>query len=147
MKAKAIIPQLTYYNTKNAIEWLCSAFGFDKHLVITDETGEISHVELILSNHVIMIGSADAEGELSNYIKHPYDTKGMVTQSPYIILDSESIKPHFERAKKQGAKILHELREENYGGIHYSCYDIEGHLWSFGTYDPWNANAPYRENG
>ncbi|HZF33304.1 MAG TPA: glyoxalase, partial [Candidatus Angelobacter sp.] len=27
--------------------------------------------------------------------------------------------------------------DEDYGGRGYSCRDPEGHLWNFGTYDPW----------
>jgi uncharacterized glyoxalase superfamily protein PhnB len=29
------------------------------------------------------------------------------------------------------------LKTEDYGGRGYSCRDSEGHLWNFGTYDPW----------
>jgi hypothetical protein len=25
----------------------------------------------------------------------------------------------------------------SYGGRGYSCKDLEGHIWSFGTYNPW----------
>ena len=35
------------------------------------------------------------------------------------------------------AKIAIEIKDEDYGGRDFSCYDLEGHLWSFGTYDPW----------
>ena len=30
-----------------------------------------------------------------------------------------------------------EIKDEDYGGRGFSCYDLEGHLWNFGTYDPW----------
>jgi uncharacterized glyoxalase superfamily protein PhnB len=30
-----------------------------------------------------------------------------------------------------------EVEDQDYGGRLYSCLDPEGHLWSFGTYDPW----------
>ncbi|MCO5185240.1 MAG: glyoxalase, partial [Anaerolineae bacterium] len=26
---------------------------------------------------------------------------------------------------------------EDYGGRGYSCLDREGHVWNFGSYDPW----------
>lgn len=29
------------------------------------------------------------------------------------------------------------LKTEEYGGRGYACRDLEGHLWHFGTYDPW----------
>jgi uncharacterized glyoxalase superfamily protein PhnB len=43
----------------------------------------------------------------------------------------------YVRAKATGAKIVIEIKDEDYGGRGFSCYDLEGHLWSFGTYDPW----------
>ena len=24
-----------------------------------------------------------------------------------------------------------------YGGLGHTCRDIEGHIWTFGSYDPW----------
>ena len=27
--------------------------------------------------------------------------------------------------------------ERHYGGALYQCRDLEGNLWSFGSYDPW----------
>ncbi|MEP7097563.1 MAG: glyoxalase, partial [Dokdonella sp.] len=32
-----------------------------------------------------------------------------------------------------------ELETKEYGGTGYSCRDPEGHLWWFGSYDPWKA--------
>jgi uncharacterized glyoxalase superfamily protein PhnB len=29
-----------------------------------------------------------------------------------------------------------EIKNEDYGGRGFSCRDLEGHLWNFGTYDP-----------
>ena len=32
-----IIPGMRYRNAPAAIEWLCKAFGFEKHLVVPDQ--------------------------------------------------------------------------------------------------------------
>ena len=40
-----------------AIEWLCRAFGFEKHLVVPGEGGTIAHAELSFGNGMIMLGS------------------------------------------------------------------------------------------
>ena len=32
---------------------------------------------------------------------------------------------------------VREPEEPDYGGWLYQCLDPEGHLWSFGSYDPW----------
>ena len=42
-------------------------------------------------------------------------------------------------AKAAGAKILSELEKKEYGGESFTCSDPEGHIWYFGTYDPWEA--------
>ena len=36
-----------------------------------------------------------------------------------------------------GARIADPLEDKDYGGRGYSCFDPEGHVWSFGSYDPW----------
>lgn len=43
---------------------------------------------------------------------------------------------HCARAKAAGAPIVREPVTQNYGGRDYTCKDSEGHLWTFGTYDP-----------
>jgi uncharacterized glyoxalase superfamily protein PhnB len=136
MKAKHIIPCLAYEDAVNAIEWLCAAFGFEKHQVFMEENGIVSHAELKLGDVMIMTGSSRSNSAYSKLIKQPKEVGNFETQSPYIVIDD--IDAHYERAKRHGAKIILELKEEDYGGKNYSCYDIEGHLWSFGSYDPWN---------
>ena len=32
-------------------------------------------------------------------------------------------------------------RSDGEGGRVYTCRDPEGHIWSFGTYDPWRADG------
>ena len=43
---------------------------------------------------------------------------------------------HYARAKAEGAEIVRELADTPYGSREYSVRDVEGHLWSFGTYYP-----------
>jgi uncharacterized glyoxalase superfamily protein PhnB len=38
-----------------------------------------------------------------------------------------------------GANIVDDDAKMDYGGAGYSCRDLEGHLWYFGSYDPWQA--------
>ena len=141
MKAKSLIPYLGYKDAPLAIEWLCNAFGFEKHLVVPGENGIINHAELTFGNVMIMLGSSEhnKETEFSKHLKHPLDIGGCETQTPYIIMDDIYLDEHFAKAKSGGAKIMIELRTEDYGGRNFSCADLEGHLWSFGSYDPWKT--------
>jgi uncharacterized glyoxalase superfamily protein PhnB len=40
----------------------------------------------------------------------------------------------FARATAAGARVVHELIDEDYGSRTFSVADPEGNLWSFGTY-------------
>ena len=52
-----IISGMRYRNAPAAIEWLCKAFGFEKHLVVPGEDGTIAHAQLTLGNGMIMVSS------------------------------------------------------------------------------------------
>ena len=51
-----------------------------------------------------------------------------------IVADADA---HYLRAKQAGADIVIEIADQDHGGRLYSCRDPEGHLWNFGSYDPW----------
>ena len=137
MKSTVIIPCLQYKEARKAIDWLCEAFGFEEHLVVPGDNGTIAHAQLNLGGAMLMLSSAKSGTELSGYFVQPSEVEGRVTQAPYVILKDEDLDTHFQKAKSAGAKIIIALREEEYGGRNYSCTDIEGHVWSFGSYDPW----------
>ncbi|HYJ17678.1 MAG TPA: VOC family protein [Burkholderiales bacterium] len=130
-----VIPALRYEDAPAAVEWLCEAFGFEKHLVVPGREGEILHAQLTFGNGMIMLGSASNEGEFGKHVKPPRTTGGVGTQSPYVIVaDADA---HYRRAVAAGARIVIDIKDEDYGGRGYSCLDLEGHMWNFGTYDPW----------
>jgi uncharacterized glyoxalase superfamily protein PhnB len=132
--APTIIPTLRYRDAPAAIDWLCRAFGFEKHLVVPGEGGTIAHAQLTFGNGMIMLGSA-RDDEFGRLQKTPAQVGGVGTQSPYVIVaDADA---HYARAVAAGAEIVYPLKDEDYGGRGYSCRDPEGHLWNFGTYDPW----------
>jgi uncharacterized glyoxalase superfamily protein PhnB len=131
-----VIPCLRYRNAPAAIEWLCQTFGFEKHLVVPGEGDAIAHAQLNFGNGMIMLGSAlKNETAFGRLMKQPDEIGGAATQSVYIVVNDADIV--YARAKAAGAKIAIEIKDEDYGGRDFSCYDLEGHLWSFGTYDPW----------
>lgn len=133
MPAK-IIPTLRYHDAAAAIEWLGKAFGFEKHLVVPGEDGSIAHAQLRLGDDMIMLGSA-RDDEFGRLQKPPRDVGGVGTQSPYIIV--ADVDAHHARAAAAGAKVVIPPEDRDYGGRGYGCLDPEGHLWNFGSYDPW----------
>lgn len=131
-----MIPTMRYSDAAAAIEWLCEAFGFEKHLVVPGEDGTILHAQLVFGNGMVMLGSARTS-DFDNLHKLP-NGPGGVSQSPYIIV--EDADKHYSRAVAAGAEIVMEIKDEDYGGRGYSCRDPEGHVWNFGSYDPWAAS-------
>ena len=132
--AQKIIPTLRYHDAAAAIDWLERAFGFTRHLVVPADDGGIAHAQLTLGDGMIMLGSA-RDDEFGRLQKPPRDVGGVGTASPYIVVPDADA--HHARAVAAGAKVVMRLKDEDYGGRGYACLDPEGHLWNFGTYDPW----------
>ncbi|QDU31196.1 Glyoxalase-like domain protein [Anatilimnocola aggregata] len=130
-----IIPCLRYQDAHATIEWLCTAFGFQKRAVYADEQ-MVHHAELTFGNGMVMLGS-NVESEFGKLTALAAEVGGRGTQSPYIIVaDADA---HHAQAIAHGAKVVIPLKTEDYGGRGYSCLDPEGNLWTFGTYDPWTV--------
>jgi uncharacterized glyoxalase superfamily protein PhnB len=132
-----IIPCLRYRDAPAAIEWLCTAFGFQRHAVYQD--GDIvHHAQLVFGNGMVMLGSVQPGQWGANMIQ-PDEVGGLETQSACVIVTDADA--HYARAKAAGAQIVIEIADQDYGGRGYGCRDIEGHVWWFGSYDPWQAPA------
>ena len=135
-KGKAtIIPTMRFHDAPRAIDWLCEAFGFEKHLVVPGEMeGTIAHAQLTLGNSMIMLGSHrdDEFGKLQVPMPRP---TAPTTQSAYVLVDD--CDRHHARAASADADVVKPPEDQDYGGRLYICRDLERHVWSFGTYDPW----------
>jgi uncharacterized glyoxalase superfamily protein PhnB len=134
----SVIPCLRYRDAHAAIDWLCRNLGFEKHLVVNGEGEQVAHAQLALGGGMVMIGSAgDANSEYGRHIRQPDQVGGFQTQSPYVVVrDADAV---YSKVKADGARIVIEIRDEDYGGRGFSFLDPEGHLWNVGSYDPWNV--------
>ena len=128
-----IVPCLTYRDAPAAIEFLCKAFGFEKKMVVPGDNDTIAHAELVYGDAMVMLGSFK-DTDYGKLMKSPRDAGGS-TQSIYLVVEDADL--HHARAKQVGANIVSPPVTQDYGGRDYTCRDIEGHVWSFGTYDPW----------
>jgi len=131
-----IIPAIRYKDAAAAIDFLCKAFGFEK-MVAFEHEGVIVHAQLTFGNGMIMLGTA-REGEFDQHQKLPSEVGGMVTQSPFIVVDD--VDAHYQKAIENGAEIVLDMKQEPHGKG-YTCRDPEGHIWNFGNYNPWNSSA------
>ncbi|MGO1001455.1 VOC family protein [Lysobacter sp. CA196] len=130
-----IIPSLRYRNALAAIEWLCRAFGFEKHAVYADGD-TVHHAQLTYGLGMIMLGSVDDSSEWGQRIVQPDEIGGRETQACSVVVSDAD--DHYAQARAAGAEIVVEIADQDYGGRAYTCRDLEGRLWWFGTYNPWN---------
>lgn len=129
-----IIPGLRYRDAHAAIDFLCTAFGFTRHAVYANEHGGVEHAQLTYGNGMIMLGEV-RDDEFGRRMARPEDIGGRQTQCACVtVIDCRG---HYEQALQAGAVIVDDYAEKDYGGAGYSCRDPEGHLWYFGSYDPW----------
>ena len=131
-----VIPGLRYHDAPAAIDWLCRVFGFERRLVVPGETeGTIAHAQLRFGNGMIMLGTHQAHGgAYDEVMTTPREADGLSTQGAYVVVDD--VEKHYERVVAAGAEIVMPLERKDYGGSGYTCRDLEGHVWSFGDYDP-----------
>ena len=131
-----IIPALRYRNAPVAIDWLCNAFGFERHAVHGD-ADVVHHAQLTYGSGMIMLSSTETGSEWGRNIIQPDEIDQRETQSCCVIVaDADA---HYARAKAAGAEIVIDIADQDYGGRGYACRDLEGHLWWFGSYDPWTG--------
>lgn len=132
----SITPCLIYNDAPAAIEFLCQAFGFSRHMVVSGAgVGEILHAQLLLDGCMIMLSSAKPTSEGPFSMVPPSVTGGLVTSCLSVALDDPD--GHYARALAAGTKIIAAPHDNDYGGRGYECFDSEGNIWSFSSYDPW----------
>jgi uncharacterized glyoxalase superfamily protein PhnB len=131
-----IIPCMRYDDAPAMIDWLCATFGFEQQAVYQNGDGTIAHAQLTYGGGMIMLGSnTRRDSEWGKLVKQPGEIGGAETQCAYVVVpDADAV---YAKAKAAGAKMLIDVRDESYGGRGFTCADPEGHIWNFGTYNPW----------
>ena len=134
-----LIPSLRYRNALAAIDWLVRAFGLEKNAVYMGPNDTVAHAQLTYGGGMIMLGSATNEGEYAELMVQPDEIGLRETKGIYLLVpDADKV---YAAAKKEGAEIVLEIRDMDYGGRAFTCRDLEGHLWNIGTYDPWTHTS------
>jgi uncharacterized glyoxalase superfamily protein PhnB len=123
-----IYPSLLYADAKAAIRQLTEAFGFTELAVYEGEDGSVMHAELVQGNGAVMLGSKGRGGRFDEAMKSAGPA------GVYIVVDD--VDAHHRRAVEHGAEILMPPTDQDYGSRDYMTRDIEGNIWSFGTYAP-----------
>ena len=117
MPSASVIPVLTYPDVREAVAWLCSAFGFHERLRI----GDSHRSQLVAGEGAVIV--ADVTGD-----RHSPEP-GNVTHSVMVrVVDLDS---HHARSRAHGARIVMEPTTFQYGERQYGAEDLAGHRWTF----------------
>jgi uncharacterized glyoxalase superfamily protein PhnB len=127
---QSIYPALRYRDAREATRFLVDAFGFERVNVYEDDSGVIHHAELRFRDSLFMFGQVrdPEDGEYSAIAPPPGQT------ALYAVVEDPDA--HHDHAKAAGAEIVMSLRDQDYGSREYTARDLDGNIWTFGTYDP-----------
>ncbi|MFB6956501.1 VOC family protein [Streptomyces sp. NPDC056309] len=124
----SIYPTLLYADAKAAVQQLTEAFGFTELAVYEGEDGLVHHAELVHGHGAVMLGSKGRGGRFDEAMR------GAGPTGVYVVVDD--VDAHHRRAADHGAEILMPPADQDYGSRDYMARDVEGNIWSFGTYAP-----------
>jgi uncharacterized glyoxalase superfamily protein PhnB len=117
-------PALRYRDAPAAIDWLERAFGFERKEVHENPDGSVAHAEMTFGDGVLMLGSAKQ------------DPFGERVGQGWLYVAADGIDELHDRAVAAGAEVLRPLEDTDYGSRDFTVRDLEGNVWSFGTYRP-----------
>ena len=124
----SIYPSVLYADAKAAIRQLTEVFGFTELSVYEGEDGSVMHAELVQGNGAVMLGSKGRGGLFDAAMKDAGPT------GVYVVVDD--VDGHHRHAVDHGVEVLMPPTDQDYGSRDYMARDIEGNIWSFGTYTP-----------
>jgi uncharacterized glyoxalase superfamily protein PhnB len=115
--SSTVIPVLIYPDVREAVDWLTRAFGFTERVRI----GENHRSQLSIGDGAVIIG--DVRGE-----RRP-PRAGEVTHSVMVRVDD--VLGHYEHSRAEGAGIVAEPSDFEFGERQYTAKDPAGHQWTF----------------
>jgi uncharacterized glyoxalase superfamily protein PhnB len=127
-----IFPAVRYADADAGVEFLKAAFGATEKAVHRGDDGVIHHAELALGAGLVMVGQHRQDTKHAGEPPNPLAS----TIGLYVVVEDPD--GHHATARGAGASIVRELQDMDYGSREYSARDLEGNLWSFGTYDPYD---------
>ena len=129
-----IIPMLAYQNGARAMDWLCRVFGFTEKTRWPDDGGRLSHGEIAMGNHIIMLAEPSPDYQSPKHHRTVCAAAAKWSEVPYIIngvlVYVDDLESHFKQAVADGATILSAI-ETGGPGTRYRAEDLEGQRWMF----------------
>ncbi|MWD26110.1 glyoxalase [Aquicoccus sp. SCR17] len=128
-----IVPATRYRDPEAALAFLKAAFGLTEHAVYRDEAGVIVHAQLRAGQGMVMFGPSQG-GAFDELMVAPDEVGGRETTTIYVVVPD--VRAVLARAEAAEARILVPLEPQGHGGESFTAADPEGHVWTFGDYDP-----------
>lgn len=124
-----LISNLRYRDPKAALAWLQQAFGFEPHYV-AEIDGQVVHAQMRYGDDLVYLSPDLADDK---YAMHSPLTLNGTNQCICVALDGD-VDDACERARAVGAEIVTWPYDTPFGSHDFVCKDLEGHVWTFGTY-------------
>ena len=125
---------MRYRNAPAAIDWLCEVFSFTRQLVVPGPDGTVIHSQLVMGTGMVMVSSV-RDDHYGSLVKQPDEFGGLETQACCLIVEDPDAVYH--RLLTHRGTIVRDIQDEPYGGRAFTGRDLEGHLWTVGSYNPW----------
>lgn len=126
---QALFPTLRYRDPRAAIDWLRTALGFTEHFV-AEHGGSVVHAQMRFGETLLFLGPDHAD---DRYGMHSPLALNGTNQCVCIAVDG-NVDLLCDQARAAGATIITEPYDTDYGSREFSCRDLEGHIWTVGTY-------------
>lgn len=128
-----LIPATRYRDPETALAFLTGVLGMTTRAVYRDETGAIVHAQICVGRGMLMIGPED-DTPFGAAMVAPAAVGRRETTTVYAVVPD--VAARHARAVAAGAEIFLPLEAQPYGGSSFSVRDPEGHVFTFGDYDP-----------
>ena len=112
-----VVPVLIYPDVRAAVAWLSAAFGFSERVRI----GENHRSQMRVGDGAVIIGD----------VRHDRVAPRPGESTHQILVRVEDARAHRQRAEANGARILMEPTDFEYGERQYTAQDLAGHEWLF----------------
>ncbi|MEA2320445.1 MAG: hypothetical protein QOD81_295 [Solirubrobacteraceae bacterium] len=133
MSDQTVFPTLRYADARAAIDFLERAFGFELRMAVDNPDGGVAHAELSHGAGLVMLGSEHGQTDEAYATVAPGPGSG----ATYVVVDDADA--HYDQALAAGADIVIDPYDTDYDSREYTAHDPEGNVWTFGTYQPWQA--------
>ncbi len=111
MPSATVLPVLVYPDVREAINWLCFAFGFVERWEAKNH-----RAQLALGDGVVVVVDGTSAGDCGAH--------SLLVRVP-------DVDAHHARASERGARVLSPPQDYMYGERQYTAEDYAGHRWTF----------------